>query len=291
MKSAKTYIPCVLLTIILVFSMLGTVICITADKVILNNQTCLEIISEKKISETIKNLLEKNFKQKYSSTGIPAEVYTDVLSEKYIDNIVKLNIVEGFEYLNGNTDKFSVSPDFESLDKSITDFFNNYAEENGYVKDSSYYDKLQKEISNAHSTVISYIDIFKLDTLNGHGVLSQARKYIAYLDKITYICIGADIFCIVLLILLCIKNKREFLYWTGTGFMISAVIGLIPCVYLTSSKYFDSFVIKQEQIFTAFTSYMYKIVDSVMAFEIGILAFGFLLTLIYIIISRKKGTE
>lgn len=290
MKSAKTYIPCVLLTIILVFSMLGTVICITANKVILNNQTCLEIISEKKISETIKNLLEKNFKQKYNSTGIPAEVYTDVLTEKYIDNIVKLNVIEGFEYLNGNTDKFSVSPDFESLDKSITDFFSNYAEENGYVKDSSYYDKLQKEISNAHSTVISYTDIFKLDTLNKNGVLSQARRYIKYLDKITYICIGADIFCILLLLLLCIKNKREILYWTGTGFMISAVIGLVPCVYLTSTKYFDSFVIKQEQIFTAFTSYMYRIVDTVTAFEIGILATGFILTLIYIIISGKKGT-
>ena len=195
MQSAKTYIPCVLLTIILVFSMLGTVICITADKVILNNQTCLEIISEKKISETIKNLLEKNYKQKDNSTGIPAEVYTDVLTEKYIDNIVKLNVIEGFEYLNGNTDKFSVSPPFESLDKNITDFFSNYAEENGYVKDSSYYDKLQKEISHAHSTVISYTDIFKLDTLNKNGVLSQARRYISIKYHISVSVLIYSVYC------------------------------------------------------------------------------------------------
>lgn len=291
MKSAKTYIPCVILSILLVFSMLGTGICITADKVILNSQTCLEIISEKKLSEKIRKLLERTFKEKYNSTGIPSEVYIDVLSEKYIDNIVKLHVTEGFEYLNGRTDKFNVSPDFEALDESITEFFDNYAEENGYIKDSSYHEKLQKEINNAHSIIISYTDIFKLDTLSEYGVLTQARGYIKYLDKITYICISADILCIVLLLLLCIKNIKEILYWVGISFMISSVIGLIPCVYLTSSNYFDSFVIKQEQIFTAFTSYMYRITDSVTAFETGVLATGFLMTVIYILTARKKGTE
>lgn len=291
MKSAKTYIPCVILSILLVFSMLGTGICITADNVILNSQTCLEIISEKKLSEKIRKLLERTFKEKYNSTGIPSEVYIDVLSEKYIDNIVKLHVTEGFEYLNGRTDKFNVSPDFEALDESITEFFDNYAEENGYIKDSSYHEKLQKEINNAHSIVISYTDIFKLDTLSEYGVLTQARGYIKYLDKITYICIGADILFIVLLLLLCIKNIKEILYWVGISFMISSVIGLIPCVYLTSSNYFDSFVIKQEQIFTAFTSYMYRITDSVTAFETGVLATGFLMTVIYILTARKKGTE
>lgn len=291
MKNAKTYIPCVILTIILVFSMLGTGICIIADKVILNNQTCLEIISEKQLSEKIKNLLDKTFKEKYNSTGIPAEVYTDVLSEKYIDNIVKLNLISGFEYLNSTTDKFSVSPDFEALDESITNFFNNYADKNGYVKDSSYYEKLQKEINTAHNIITSYTDVFKLDTLNKHGVLKQARGYIKYLDKIKYICIGADIFCILIILLLCIKNKKEIFYWTGISFIISSIIGLVPCVYLTSVKYFDSFVIKQEQIFTAFTSFMYRITDAFTAFETGLLAAGVIMTAIYTIICRKKGGQ
>lgn len=290
MKNSKTYIPCVLLTIILVFSVLGTVISVTTDKVVLNSKTCVKIIDENKLSGKIKNLLEKNFTEKYNSTGIPAEVYTDILSEEYIDNIVKVNINSGFDYLNGNTDSFSVSYDFDALDKSISDFFDSYAEQNGYVKDSSYYDKLQKEMNNAHRIVTNYSDVFKLDSLNEHGVLSQARRYIGYLDKIMYICIGADIFCIVLLLLLCMKNIKSIFYWTGSGLMVSALIGLIPCMYLSSSKYFDSFVIKQEQIFTAFTSYMYRIVDTVTAFETGIFASGFILIFIYIITARKKGT-
>ena len=66
MKNSKTYIPCVLLTIILVFSVLGTVISVTADKVVLNSKTCVKIIDENKLSGKIKNLLEKNFTEKYN---------------------------------------------------------------------------------------------------------------------------------------------------------------------------------------------------------------------------------
>jgi len=288
MKNAKTYIPCVLLAIILVFAVLGTGICIIADKIILNPDTCTSIIDEKELDSKVKSILDRTFKNKYNSTGIPAEVYTDVISEQWINDSLKTNIVSGFNYLNGSSDKFEMSPDFTSLDESITNFFSSYADENGYVKDSSYNDKLQKEINTAHSIIMNYTDIFKLNTLNEHGVLSQAKRYIGYLDKITYICIGVDIFCIIFLLILCIKNIREIFYWVGSSLMISSVIGLIPCVYLTSTDYFNSFVIKQEQIFTAFTSYMYSIVDSVTALEISVLAVGFLMIVIYIIADRKK---
>jgi len=293
MKSAKTYIPCVLISIILVFSMLGTGICIIADKVILNPDTCIKIIDEKDLDSKVKNLIDKTFREKYNSTGIPPEVYTDVISEQWINTSLKMNIISGFEYLNGIAYTFSVSPDldFKELDESITNFFNTYADKNGYVKDSSYYDKLQKEIDAAHRIIINYTDIFKFNTLDEHGVFSQARRYINYLDKIMYICIGADILCIVLIFLLCKKNIKEILYWVGSSFIVSSVIVLVPCVYLTSSNYFDSFVIKQEQIFTAFTSYMYRIIDSFTAFEIGVLAAGFLMTVIYIITCRKRDGQ
>lgn len=288
MKNARTYIPCVLLTIILVFSVLGTGICIIADKIILNENTCIKIIDEKELTSKVKSVLDKTFENKSNSTGIPPEVYNDVLSQQWLDDTIKLNIIQGFGYLNGSLDKFDVSPDFESIDKNITDFFSSYADENGYIKDSSYNDKLQKEIDNTHSIIINYTDIFKINTLYDKGVIGQVRRYIDYLDKITYLCIGLDVFCIVILLLLCLKNTGEMLYWSGCGFIISAIIGLVPCVYITSSKYFDSFVIKQEQIFTAFTSYMYKIVDSLMALEIGIIAAGVLMIVIYTLIGRKK---
>ncbi|MDE5946890.1 MAG: hypothetical protein K2G63_06285 [Oscillospiraceae bacterium] len=287
MKNKKTYIPCVLIAIILVFSMLGTGICIISNKVILNENTCIKIIDEKDLTSKTRNYIEKTFNEKYNSTGIPPEVYMNSISQEWLDDIIKNRISNAFLYVK-NQSEYSKDIDFDALDASITNFFENYADENGYIKDSSYNDKLKKEIDTAHKIINSSADIFKTDTLYDRGVFNQVRRYIGYLEKLTYLFVIADIICIIMLLLLCIKNIRDILYWLGISFIISGIIGLVPCVYITSSDYFDAFVIKQEQIFTAFTTFMYRITDSFTVFEIALLAFGVLEIIIHTIINRIK---
>lgn len=280
MKNKKTYIPCVLISIILVFSMLGTAICVIADKVVLNENTCIKIIDKKDLTSKTRNYIEKTFKEKYNSTGIPPEVYMENISDEWLDGVIKNRISNAFLYVK-NQSEYSKDIDFNALDAGIMKFFENYADENGYVKDSSYNDKLKKEIDTAHKIVNSSLDIFKTDTLYESGVFSQVRRYTGYLEKLNYLFIIADVVCIVILLLLCMKNIRDILYWSGISFIISGIIGLVPCVYITSSNYFDSFVIKQEQIFTAFTTFMYRITDSFTVFEMSVLAVGVLVIIVH----------
>lgn len=280
MKNKKTYIPCVLISIILVFTMLGTAVCVIADKVVLNENTCIKIIDEKDLTSKTRSYIEKTFREKYNSTGIPAEIYMESISDEWLDGVIKDRISNAFLYVK-NKSEYSKDIDFNTLDAGITKFFENYADENGYVKDSSYNDKLKKEIDTAHKIINSSLDIFKTDTLYENGVFNQVRRYTGYLEKLNYLFIIADVVCIIILLLLCMKNIRDIFYWSGISFIISGIIGLIPCVYITSSDYFDSFVIKQEQIFTAFTTFMYRITDSFTVFEIALLAVGVLAVIIH----------
>lgn len=292
MKNPKTYLPCVLVSIIFVFTLLGSGICVLADKVILNPQTCIDLVSEKQLDSKVKGIIDREFEEKYNSTGIPDTVYTEIITEEWVKFTINGFILEGFNYLNGETDTYSSDiTDFTALDNNITEFFSNYADENGYVKDSSYEDKLNTEINTAHSIITNYTDIFKMNTLKSEGVLAQARRYIGYLDTLTYICIGGACASFILIVLLSIKRIRETLYWTGCSLAIAGIIGLVPCIYIKSSNYFDAFVIKQEQIFTAFTSFMYKIVDRFTIVASVFLVFSVIMFVSYAIINIIKGKQ
>ena len=71
--------------------------------------------------------------------------------------------------------------------------------------------------------------------------------------------------------------------------IISGIIMLIPCIYINAVDYFDAFIIKQEQIFLAFTSFMYNAVNSVMYTSIGLVTVGAVLMIIFSILKSKKN--
>ena len=59
--------------------------------------------------------------------------------------------------------------DFSALESSITDYFEKYAEENHYVKDDTYNEKLQETIDNGEKIISDATDLLRKDTLQKAG--------------------------------------------------------------------------------------------------------------------------
>ena len=107
------------------------------------------------------------------------------------------------------------------------------------------------------------------------------------------ICIIALVFLAVLLILFNIKELSSVLYWTGISSLIAGILGTVPSAYFLAVNYFDSFVIKQQQVFRTFTGAMYGLTRAFMAVHISIMVIGIFFIVIYTIFNRlhKKSEQ
>ncbi|HEZ7988109.1 MAG TPA: hypothetical protein RWN64_03400 [Ruminococcus sp.] len=121
--------------------------------------------------------------------------------------------------------------------------------------------------------------------------MPQVRHYLGIVNNPVFeilLIISIAVF-ISLLILVNKKNIKFTLYWAASALIISGIIMLIPCIYINAVNYFDAFIIKQEQIFLAFTSFMYNAVNSVMYTSIGLVTVGAVLMIIFSILKSKKN--
>lgn len=295
MNSLKKYIPCLLLSLILVFASLGTSAVIVADKYA-SADKLIELTEENEIVPMIKTQLEYHFSDEYNETGIPAEVYAEAMNEQYINSVLEKYIADGFKVLEGEPYATDTAPTFktpvnEALEADIRKFFSDYAESIGYEKDDNYNTKVDSAISSAYSAIGEQCDIYKLKTINNEGLLIKARPIYQNLGVISLAVIAVTAFLIVIIVLINIKSLSAALYWIGISSLVSGVIGVIPCLYLNATNYFDAFVIKQPQIFTAFTGLMYSAVDSFMMNQIILASVGAVLIIVYAVVNRLKKKE
>jgi uncharacterized membrane protein (DUF4010 family) len=84
------------------------------------------------------------------------------------------------------------------------------------------------------------------------------------------------------------KNKVTVMYWSGISILLAGLIGGIPSIYLLTTKYYDSFSIKQPPVFTAFTSVMYKFTEAFTATNIACVVISISLIVTYAVIHDKK---
>ena len=287
MKNIKTYIPSLIMSVILVFSLLGTSALVTVrgfrtpDKLI-------QLTEEKEIVPKIKEQLEIYFSDKYNETGVPAEIYTEALTDEYIPQSVGCMIEKGIYVMKDNgTRRFDV-PQNQQLEDNITRFFSDYADSIGYEKNEVYNEKLSKAIESAYDVIADYSDVYKFQTMNNEGLLTKFAKIYINFDKILLAVLASVLVISVIILLINVKGISAVLYWLGVSAMISGIIGLIPCIYLKATNYFDAFVIKQPQIFTSFTGLMYKVTDLFMLNQIILTAVGIIFVVIYSISNKKS---
>lgn len=290
MRSFKTYIPNLILSVLLVFSFIGT-LGLLAAKEIASPSKLKTMTANNEISAKIRTELGKYFEDRYNVTGIPADSYTSALTDEYIQQTVDMYIDCGFNYINGSDAPDFKIPENKKLVENLSNVFNNYADSIAYEKDDLFYIKLNETIESAYNAVGEYSDVYKMSAMYNSKTLDKIRKIYPHLNSMVF---GTSIACVVLMIILLAlnrKNKSDTLYWIGISAALAGIIGAVPSIYLIKSNYFDSFTIKQPQIFTSFTSAMYKAVQIFMNFELIILAVGIILAILYLFFHGRKTAK
>lgn len=287
MKKISTYLPSLIISVLLVFltltgsAMLLVDINISAEK--------LKKLAQKNSLETsIYPEINKYYKDKYNTTGIPAEVYMDAVDEDYIRSYEESYIDSAFEALESGAKMSVVHPKNSKLEENIDNFFNNFAEENNYEKDDNFGLKLRNTKENAYTTIGSFCDVYKFSSMNQHGILSKLAKVYSRRIEATAAVLGAIVLMIILLTLINRKKKITAMYWCGVSSLVAGVLGAVPSIYLIAVRYYDSFTIKQVPVFTAFTSLMYKYTEALAAASIALAVVGISLMVIYGVAHEKK---
>lgn len=283
MKSVKTYLMSLVFSILLVFLFSGITALIIAD-VNLSASQFKNIASDEKIEEKIYSGLERNYREKSNATGIPSSVYTEHLTAEYLKSVMNEYINAGFKAISSN-EKFSPEiPKNVQLEESIDTFFNNYADETGYKKDENFNKKLDSTKEEAYKTIGTYSDAFKFSSVSSQGFISKISYVYTHMELFIAI-IALSIAAIVLLLVFINKKyKKATLYWCGISALISGIIGAVPSIWLIVDRYYDSFSIKQPQVFTAYTSTFYRITEAFMAAHIAIAAIGITMLIVYCVL-------
>ena len=287
MKKVSTYLPSLIISVFLVFL---TIACSAILLVDINvSAPKIKNLAEKnELESKIYTEIERYYTDKYNTTGIPAEVYMDAIDTRYIRSFEEAYIDSAFEALNSNGIMADIHPANEKLENNIDIFFNDFADKNNYKKDENFTSKLSNTKDSAYSTIGSYCDVYKFSAMSSRGVFPKIARVYSRKNAITALLIGAVVCIILLLFLINRKRKITVMYWTGISAIIAGILGMIPSIYLITSRYYDSFSIKQPAVFKAFTSAMYKYTEAFMAIQIALLVFGIAMVVIYGIIGEKK---
>ncbi len=294
MKQIRCYLPNVLLTFLLVFFLLATQLTIFAKTQVLNAANFQKIAEQEGLADMAYSSLETYFKTRANSTGIPAEVYTDVMDRDALHEAILGSVSQAFDYLNGKTDTYEFTMDFTALEDSVSTFFSDYAAENNVQKDVVYEEKVASVIAEAEAEILFVADTFKFSTMHKNGWLEMARTLVSYLNLAQTACIIGTAVLVLLLILCNLKQLAHLLYWGGLSWLTASLLLLVPCVYVTATDYFAGFAIKDPQIFAAVVGYLELLVSrattlaivTLILSMIALAAFGFFHAL-----RRKENAE
>lgn len=289
MKNTKKYIPCVLTTIVLVFSVIGLLLIVLFKSYILSGNAMYDTLNKKDIYSKVYNAIDTYFSEQYNTTGIPKEVYMDAITQEEVTELTNQTTAEGIAYINNTS--FTPSYDYSALDQSIDKFFEDYATSIDYTKDDAYYQKVQQTKDNAYLVLQYECDVFKLSTMKDAGLLDKVSKVTHYINYLMLGDIVLLVICVILLVLLNGKYFNESLYWISNTLMVSSVIMMLPCIYLKATDYFSAFTIKSDTIYHAVTGFLYGIVDRYLTMLIVSLVVGIVLMVIFGITNKPKKSN
>lgn len=261
MKQIRCYLPNVLLTFLLVFFLLASQLTVFAKTQALNAASFQKIAEQEGLADMAYSSLETYFKTRTNSTGIPAEVYTDVMDRDALHKAILGSVAQAFDYLNGKTETYEFTMDFTALEDSVSTFFSDYAAENDVQKDAVYEEKVASVIAEAEAEILFVADTFKFRTMHKNGWLETARTAVSYLNLAQTACIIGTAVLFLLLILCNLKQLSHLFYWGGLAGLTSSLLLLVPCIYVTATDYFAGFAIKDPQIFAAVVGYLELLVS------------------------------
>lgn len=286
MKRLKHYFPNYILTVILVFVISGLSLFSLIANNMLSPSFYISSVQKHDIYRRVIDYTEDYFEKSYAVSGIPAEIYVDGLEDKIVKQAVDGKINSLFDYISGKTDKIEEAEiDFSQLEKNISDFFNEFAEENNVELNETFTNQLDKTIRSAENDINTFTNIYMIDYMEKAGILQNIRKVYPYIQPVLYTLVGITVLCIILLIFINKKELKSFLYWLSVSGICSSVILLIPCIIIKSSDYFSRLIMRTDYIYFAITGLLNDLVNALMKSQLIIFAASVLIMLVYIIIS------
>ncbi len=288
MKHLEKYIPNLLLTIILVFALIGVEGITFAKNQLMRSQPYIETVEKNDVALKSMNAIEKYFKDSENYSGIPADVYMSAITEEDIKRMIDMKINNAFDYINGSASKYDeMQFDFTKLEKSLSDYFAEFAEKNNVEIDDAYNQQLKKTIDTAESEISNFTDVYMLKMIEKTGAFSKLNKLYGFVNPLIYISAGLTAMFIIIIIII---SRKNFLYWISSALLCSSAIALILCLYFKLSGYLDKLVIRNDYIYSAVTGMLNGTINKYIVLQTGIFAFGIILMAIYIIICKKTSS-
>lgn len=289
MKRMTKYTPNLILTIILVLSLIVLYGSIFAKNQLMRPQPYIEAVETNDAAVKSMAAIEKYFSNSESYSGIPADVYMSAISEEDIKEMIEMKINNVFDYIDGSAAEYNEAQyDFSKLEKSISDYFADFAEENNVEIDEAYNQQLQKTVETAESEINSFTDVYMLNMIEKTGAFSTLNKLYGFINPLIYIVAGLTAICAIVILIL---SKTDFLYWLSISLLCSSAIGLIPCIYIRLSGYLDNLVIRNDYIYSAVTGMLNGTLNKYIALQGGIFAGGIVIMIIYALIRRKTSAK
>ena len=293
MKITEKYVLNLILSIILVFSVIGATAVFFVDCNLLNADKYIEISDEKNIPKMAYNEINQYFTDGEDYSKIPADVYMSVITEDDVKELIDLKINSVVSYMNNGSEQLSLKTeyDYTDLKNSITDYFNKFAEENNVEINDYFNTQLEKTISTAISEIESFTDIYMFEIVDKTGMLQKINKVSPYINPIKYVLMGAAVLLVVLIVFASRKNICNILYWIGIPTLAVGVLVLVPSLYLKITGIAEKFIIRNDCVYTAYTGFMNDIIISMMITGLVILLISVCVLFAGAFISKKKKSE
>lgn len=294
MKKINHYFPNLILSVIFVFSFIGLSLTTEAKDKLLSSSFYISSAEKHDIYLRVTNHADDYFTKSYAVSGIPAEVYMDGLDDKTIKDAVDGKIENFFDYVSGKSSKIEETEiDFSVLEKNLTDYFSEFAEENNVEVNEDFTKQLDKTIETAESEIDSFTNIYMMDYMEKAGIPQTLRKVYPIIAAAPFVFMGVLLVGLVILILLNRKNLRFVFYWISTSGICASVIILIPCIILKYSDYFSRLVMRNDYIYYAVTGLLNDFNVNIIKIQSAALGVFVALMLVYIfssiIIIKKKS--
>ena len=289
MKKIRAYIPNVLLAFLLVFALIGAE-AVLFVQAMLTPETFRYITKQEALGEKSYAALEKTFTTRAHSTGIPAEVFLDTITQEMMEQQIELHTEQAFAQL-GIGESRDTAMEYPEMEASVRAYLENYADENGYEKDAAFEEKVASVTAEARQIVEDTADPFKLGTLRRNGWLDAGKRYLGYLKPAVIGSIALVILLMVLLLFCNLKQKPLLLYWYGLAALVGGVLPLLPCIYLKATDYFAAFAVKDPQIFAAVVGLLRLFTDRALVMAAVTAGCGVLLLIVFAIAGRKAEKE
>ena len=292
MKKINHYFPNLILSVIFVFSFIGLSLTTEAKDKLLSSSFYISSAEKHDIYLRVTNHADDYFTKSYAVSGIPAEVYMDGLDDKTIKDAVDGKIENFFDYVSGKSSKIEETEiDFSALEKNLTDYFSEFAEENNVEVNEDFTKQLDKTIETAESEIDSFTNIYMMDYMEKAGIPQTLRKVYPIIAAAPFVFMGVLMVGLVILILLNRKNLRFVFYWISTSGVCASVTILIPCIILKYSDYFSRLVMRNDYIYYAVTGLLNDFNVNIIKIQSAALGVFVALMLVYIfssIINNKK---